>query len=150
MTAIASVQGLDKLTKKLLTFEPKLAKKGIRRAQRAAAKTFLPEVRARAPVFDGQPSPATGRPVPGALRRSHRVRALKRSRTRFGVTVQTAAGAKEFGGEDGFYAAFIELGTKTIDKRGYIRAAFEAKEQAAAETLRRELAAEINTLARGG
>jgi HK97 gp10 family phage protein len=144
------VQGLEQLSKKLLAFEPKLAKKGIRRAQRAAAKTFLPEVRSRAPVYEGPANPKTGRPVPGALRRSHRVRAMKRSRSRFGVKVTTAADAKEFSGEDdGFYGRWIELGSKSITPRGYIRAAFEAKEQAAAETLAKELASEIDAIARG-
>lgn len=75
----------------------KLQRKAFRTASRRAGKIYAEAAKARAPVDTGQ------------LRRSIKVRALKRSRTAVGVTVGTSK--KDYTG-DQFYAAFIEYGHK--------------------------------------
>jgi HK97 gp10 family phage protein len=88
-------KALDVLLKGLPT---KVQKKVSRNATRKAAKEIvLPAARSRTPVDTGE------------LEESLVVRAVKRSRTRFGHYVGTKEG--HYRG-DQFYGAFIEFGTK--------------------------------------
>jgi HK97 gp10 family phage protein len=92
------IDGMEDLLKRLKTLEPKLAKKVIRQSLRAGAKVILTAARAKAPRRSG------------LLKKSIKVRALKRSRTgRIGITVQTGEG--DFQGKT-FYGAFVEYGHK--------------------------------------
>lgn len=86
---------LDRLLKGLPL---KVQKKVSRSATRKAAKDIvLPDAKSRVPVDTGD------------LEESLSVRAIKRSRTKFGHEVRTKDG---FYSGDQFYGAFIEFGTK--------------------------------------
>lgn len=85
------------VTRRLNELEPKVRKKIIRQAMRPAMKMIRQDAIARAPRKTGQ------------LRKSIKVRAFKRSRTKIGVSVTTAKGW--FKGE-AFYGGFQEWGWK--------------------------------------
>lgn len=89
----------DKQLDKLLRGLPlKVQTKLSRQATRKAAKDIvLPQAKARVPVNTGD------------LEESLTVKAIKRSRSKFGHQVQTKDG---FYSGDQFYGAFIEFGTK--------------------------------------
>lgn len=92
------VTGIPELDAKLRSLEPKLAKKIYRRSVRKAAKPVLDTARSLAPVESGD------------LKRSLKIRAMKRSRrNKHIVGVQVVTGKEWFKG-DQFYAAFIEFG----------------------------------------
>lgn len=85
--------------------EPKLGKKAMRKSLRAAAKTIiLPEAKIRVPVDTGE------------LEESLTVRAMSRSRTRYGYEVVTrpTSDAAE-------YAMVVEFGTKHTPAAKYLR-----------------------------
>jgi HK97 gp10 family phage protein len=102
------VIGAPELKAVLAALEPKVAKKLTRQAMRKAQKIVLADAKRLVPVDTGQ------------LKKSLSIRALKRSRSRFGVSVQTKEGL--FKGEQ-FYGGFIELGTKKMQARPYLRPA---------------------------
>lgn len=132
-----SFTGDKKLDRMLREFEPKLAKKIIRRTLRKAAKPVLETARQHAPVLTG------------ALKRSLKVRAMKRSRrnkNKYGVRVIT--GDDFFKGEQ-FYGAFIEFGTSRIEAKPYLRPAYDNNKTSVRDVFRREIKKEIEQTARG-
>ena len=88
----------------------KLSRKATRRAARGI---ILPDARAMAPVDTG------------ALEKSLVVKAIRRSRTRIGHSVQTKEGF--FQGEQ-FYGGFQEFGTKTMRADPFLRPALYSNE----------------------
>lgn len=113
MQANFTLTGDKKLDRTLKEMEPKLAKKGIRKATRAAAKVVLADAKRRAPRGDT-----------GKLERSLGVRTAKGGRGKrlrrgtIGHAVVTREGL--FSGE-AFYGGFLEFGTKNRrTKRGRI------------------------------
>ena len=97
------VTGDRALDKTMATMEAKIQKKVARHAMRVAAKSIiLPAAKRRVPVLSG------------ALKRSLKVKAMKRSRSRIGVAVE--AGDGFFKGEQ-YYSGMVEFGWKD-DKRG--------------------------------
>lgn len=113
------VVGAPELKAQLAALEPKVAKKLTRKAMREAQKIVLADAKRLVPVDTGQ------------LRKSLAIRALKRSRSRFGVSVQTKEGL--FKGEQ-FYGGFIELGTKKMEAKPYLRPALYDNEAKVRET----------------
>jgi len=106
------LRGAKQLLEALKTLDDKLAKKVYREAMRAAAKPILETAKANAPV------------VTGALRKSLKIRAIKRTRKgRVGVVISTDKGF--FKGET-FYGSFIEFGTKNMPAHPFIRPAFDS------------------------
>ena len=74
--------------------------------------------------------------VSGDLKKSLKVRALKKKRHRYGVMVATSAGW--FKGKT-FYGAFVEYGTSKKPANPFIRPAFDSESGRAEMVLRREL-----------
>lgn len=114
-------KGIEKLAKTLEALPKSIARQCIRKASREAAKVGQRYLKSIAPVgksetksgftrqkrtFDVQQ--ANGRRKPGELRRSIKVRATKRSRRWVGAVVTISRKL----GQDGFYAGFVEWGTK--------------------------------------
>jgi len=89
------ITGDKKLNRALFRLEKTEAKKIVRKAAREALRPVLSQAKANAPEDTGR------------LVASLKIRALKRSRKRFGATVQTAAG--NFQGET-YYGGFQEWG----------------------------------------
>lgn len=98
------ITGVKELMEKLDQFEPKLRKKILRKTLRKAAKPVLATARRYVPVDTA------------ALKKSLKVRALKRSRRhkhRVGIAVMTSEGW--FKGDE-YYGAFVEFGHR-VGKR---------------------------------
>lgn len=91
----------------------KVQKKLIRHALRAAAKAIQEDAKRIAPDETG------------ALAKSIKVRAMKRSRTRVGVQVFTDSDSLQTDGKKGYYAAFTELGTSREAAQPFLRPALE-------------------------
>ena len=105
------------ITRKLKNLEPKLRKKALGRAAKAAMKPVLSAVRSAAPRDDGP------------LRKSIRLRNLKRSRSRVGVTVASKAAWLSDPDSDGFYPAQVEFGWRAgetdVEGQHFMERAFE-------------------------
>ena len=129
--AITGDKELNRKLKKL----GKDSKKAVKKATKPALKPVMEESRNLAPVKTG------------ALRRSIKVRALKRSRVWVGSRVTTALGK----GQNQFYGAFQEYGTKRgITPKLFMTRAAERKRQQALGIYKRELANQIIAIAKGG
>lgn len=102
------VVGAPELKAQLAALEGRIAKKLTRQAMRKAQKIVLADAKRRVPVDTG------------ALKKSLKVRALRRSRSRFGVEIRTGEGL--FVGKT-FYDGFIELGTKRMRAKPFLRPA---------------------------
>lgn len=101
--------GDEALLRKLSALRTKLPNKVLASAMRKAAKPMLAQAKINVPKKTG------------ALQKSLKIKAKKRSRTRVGVDVGTRkAGAK-------FYGAFVEFGTSRSPAHAYLRPAFDSK-----------------------
>jgi HK97 gp10 family phage protein len=118
------IKGAKELEKKLLSFEPKIGRKIVRNALRKAAKIILIAAKANCPV------------VTGDLKKSLRVRAMKKKKHRYGVMVATSAGW--FKGKT-FYGAFVEYGTSRMPAKPFMRPAFDSEKGKAEMVLKSEL-----------
>lgn len=133
-----SIEGLPEVTAKLKAFEPKLARKYLSQATRAAAKMVLGAAKQAVPVLSG------------ALQKSLRVRAkvrTKKNKADIGHAVTTGKGW--FKG-DTYYGGFIEFGTKHIAERRFMRDAAAKTEPAAREEFKRKIQAAVDAAAMGG
>lgn len=128
MKAEFNLKGLPEVEKALLALDKKVGKKLLTQAMRAAMKPMKAAVQADVPV------------VSGDMKRAVRIKALPRSRTSFGVSVQI--GDKDFQGKT-FYAAMVEYGTSKQAPQGNLRRAFDATQaqsiQIATDTLKQGL-----------
>ena len=132
--ALVSVTGLKELDRKMRALEPAMQKKIIRKAARRAAKPVLDRARAFAPRRSG------------ALERSLKIRALRRSRRRTAIGVQVSTDKGWFKGDE-FYGAFVELGTKHIEAKKYLRDARDQSRGAVKEVWIKELRQILSELA---
>jgi HK97 gp10 family phage protein len=104
------IEGAKQLDKKLIALGPRIAKKVVRQAIRPAAKGIQRTAQANAPVDTG------------ALKKSIKVRALKRSRTRIGITVATNSSDNLFKGKE-FYGGLLEFGFRRGKRTNAIKQA---------------------------
>ena len=95
-----TLTGSDRLNRKLAELTSAQAKAAIRSAARPALQPTLQAARALCPARDGK------------LRRSIKIRAIRRSRTRVGMRLTTSGSDNAFSGKT-FYGGFIEWGWKT-------------------------------------
>ncbi len=123
------------LIKKLLALPKKVAVPAIRKGTRAGAKVILPTARNNAPRLSGK------------LRKSIKVRAIKRSRQFIGARVTTSASGNLFTGET-YYGGFHEYGTAKLTAKEFLQRAVDTKETAAIEATTRTIASEITMRAR--
>lgn len=125
-----TIEGLPEVTAKLREFEPRVARKQLAKATRAAAKMVLAACKQLVPILTG------------ALGKSLRVRAKVRTRKNkndIGASVTTGKGW--FKG-DTYYGGFIEFGTEHIEAREFLRGgAAQVEEQTRAEFRRALIAA---------
>lgn len=110
------VTGDVELDKKLSQMEQKIQKKVARQSMRKAVKEIIvPAAKAKVNKRSG------------ALGRSIKARAMKRSRSRVGV--EARAGEGHFKG-DQYYSGMLEFGTKKMRARPFLRpAGYENKER---------------------
>lgn len=126
------VTGDKELDKQLRTLGDRAAKKLFRRATRSGAKKMQAPITETIPVSGQTKSrkwttDKTGKPhgpgtVPGTLKKTIKVRAMKRSRSgRIGHSIV-------IGGDMADYVAKVELGTKRMRPKRTIRDAFDQNE----------------------
>lgn len=96
--------GSETLNRKLLELTSTQAKAAIRSAARPALQTTLQAARALCPARDGK------------LRKSIKIRAIRRSRSRVGMRLSTSKSDNAFSGKT-FYGGFIEWGRKVGKRR---------------------------------
>lgn len=96
--------GDTELREKLRELTNAEARKAVQGATRESAKVIAAQVKSNAPVKSG------------SLRRSIKVRAIRRSRKRIGMRITTWSGDNLYQGKQ-FYAAFQEFGWKTGSRR---------------------------------
>jgi HK97 gp10 family phage protein len=144
------VIGDKALQRKLKGLEDKMQKKIVRKALREGGKIVLREAKNRAPKDTG------------SLRASLKLRSLKRSKKRIGVQIVTdeaalmkakdrKAGRKVKRSTNAdrllFYAAFVELGTRNMPARPFLRPALKSKKAEvigrARAVMRREVKAAV-------
>lgn len=117
------ILGADEISESLKKVEVKTQKKILRKSMRKALKPVQEAAKANAPVRSGE------------LKKSITVRALPRSRVRFGVQVI----AREPGFEN-WYAKWQEYGTKTgIKPKRYFTKAYANKGEVASKTAQQEI-----------
>ena len=108
---------------------PKYQRKVVRKALREAAKPILRSAREKVPSDTGK------------LRKGLRIRAAKSRRGRFGIRVMTPPRA--YLGIDpeakGYYPAHVELGTRRMAARPYLRPAFDENREKSLGLFAREL-----------
>ena len=119
------VTGIRDIDRKLRALGPKVANRVVRRALRNAAKMVRAEVQANAPEGEARD-----------LVRSVKVRAGKRSRNK--ISMQVGYDKSNFTNPK-FVPAFVEYGTSRQPAQGFMRRAYEGKQDAA----RRQVEAEI-------
>jgi hypothetical protein len=95
-----TLTGSESLNRKLLELTSTQAKAAIRSAARPALQPTLQAARSLCPARDGK------------LRKSIKIRAIRRSRTRVGMRLTTGKSDNAFSGKT-FYGGFIEWGWKT-------------------------------------
>lgn len=105
-----SLKGIPEVEKALLDLDKKVSKKLLLQGMRAAMKPMKEAVKSNVPVQSGD------------MQRAVKIRALPRSRTSFGVTVQI--GEKDFVGKT-WYAAVVEFGSSKQPPQGNLRRAFD-------------------------
>lgn len=132
MAVSGTIEGFDKVFKRLKELEPKVAKKVLRQALRAGAKIIQTRAKANAPVLTGQ------------TKKAIKIRAGKRSRGSVGVNV--SIGARDYVG-DQFYAAFHEYGTSKMQARPFMRPAYDSEKEKAAEVIQRKILEGIEAVA---
>lgn len=110
-----SILGDKVLEKRLKALPLKVQKKILRKAFRSTAKDILSDARIRVPIDTGN------------LRKSLRVRALKKAKGRIGVQIETGT-REELGIDENdkyYYPAAIELGAEGVPVQSFLRAALE-------------------------
>jgi len=139
-----SIPELPGLLKKLHAIgDKKLANGAFRKGLRKGAKRIATASRAAAPIHDG-PYPASRQDrKPGTLRKTIKVRSMKRSRKGVGVRVS------DYYTGAGYYGAFQEYGTKRQKAQPYLRPAFDKNKDAAVNDLKQEIKAAVEGAFRG-
>jgi HK97 gp10 family phage protein len=130
-----SLLGDKELQSRLDGLEPAVAKKIVRKAIRVIGNDIRNDARALAPVKTG------------ALRRSIKVRAIRRSRGRMGVIVRTGT-REELGIENddkGYYPAVQEYGSETVPARPYLRPALDHNQEKGVRKMARLIGELIET-----
>jgi len=113
--------------------DKKLANGAFRKGLRTGAKRIAKDARPLAPVHQG-PYPAHRKDrKPGTLKKSIKVRAMKRSRKGVGIRVS------DYYAGIAYYGAFQEYGTKRQKAKPYLRPAFDKNKAAAVNDLKQEI-----------
>lgn len=132
-----TLSGFNELAREFDRVGKTKAKKVMRKATREAAKIILSQVQAFVPDTADSTGELSERWD------QVKVRAVRRSRVRVGVTFFTDTNWTDRSGNDAWYGGLVELGTKKQKPQAYIRIAFDVSKARAdrkiVEIARREL-----------
>ena len=132
------LSGVPELDRKLKLLAANMANKITRGALRTAGKQLLEKTKAAAPVDTGR------------LRKGLKLKALKRSRTRSGVMIQTpsreALGIKP--GDKSYYPAAVEFGTDKKAANPFMRGTAQKEKPMVVAVFKREVAAGVQEATR--
>lgn len=128
-----TIVGVEEVERALRALPGKVAKQAIRKPLRAGAKIVLARAKQNVPAESG------------ALKKSLKVRAGKRSRNT--ISIRVATGKGWFTGET-FYGAFVEFGTAKMKARHYVQRAYAQTKDKVAAFLKREILSNIEALVR--
>ena len=124
------LKGFGKVSKKFNKLPAAIQKKHLNKSLRAGANVIKNAARSLVAVDEGK------------LKKSLKVRALKRSAKQFGVMVQTGTAA-ELGIPEtknrGYYPFTLEYGTKTQRARPYMRPALHNNDERARKVIGQDL-----------
>lgn len=137
---------LPALLKKLHALgDKKLANAAFRKGLRKGAKLIAGSARPLAPMHDGPYPPHRVDRAPGTLRKTIKVRAIKRTRKGVGVRVS------DYYTGQGYYGAFQEYGTKHQKATPYLRPSFDKHKGEAVTLLKAEIKSAVEVaFAKGG
>lgn len=127
MKVTVKIEGIDRLMSKLRDVMKTKARKAVRKGSRPAAKIVAAKAKDLVPVDTGE------------LKKVIKVRALPKSRKWAGAmaTVKVEGGPTYYGG-------FVELGTKKMRARHFMRRAAELSRAAASRAFVEGMAEELN------
>lgn len=142
MSVSGSVNSADlaRALKNLREFPQKVERRALSKAGRAASKEIASRAKELAPI---QQKPKRGqklRSPRGRLKKSIKVRAMKRKKGRVGFRVTTGQG--EFKG-DTYYGGMVEYGTTSQPAQPFMRPAWDEKQNEALVTYTSEVKREI-------
>lgn len=136
------LSGSEELQRLFDEFEPRIAKGALRKAMRRGINLIFQHIKSITPVLQYDKK---GR-IRGALKRHLKVRAIARSRRRFGVQIMTPT-REQLGvdaKEKGYYPLHVE--EEFGGKDSYLRRGWDQREKAAVAVIEHELGAEIERL----
>jgi len=145
MSTISKVPGLAEARLRLTELPRRVARNVLSRAAYAGGTVFRDEARLRAPVYTGPVS--QGHPPPGTLKKQVYAKSIPERSSEFRRVVfvsvrhgkkQQRVGKKQIN-RDAYYWWFVEGGTKYMQARPYLRPAFEARKQDAAQAVKSSL-----------
>lgn len=142
------VTGDERINRALKKISGKEAKGLMRKSMRPALKPVLQEAKSNAPSDTGQ------------LKKNIKIKAMKRSRSSFGMRVSMGRPGQKDNTGKAFYGAFLELGTQdratqsganrgTIKRRDFIRNAYKTKQDHAYRIYRTLVTRGIRRIAAG-
>jgi HK97 gp10 family phage protein len=155
------IEGLRELGEALKLFPEKIAGKIMRAAVSSGAAVVRDDAKRRASEYREPRTACVGGSswdiegkIPAPIRTGTLARAVSMKHARGGNTyneayevyvrsARTDKKVKAYGKYDAYYWRFVEFGTVKMTKRPFMRPAFEAKKHAAAEEIRRILAAAV-------
>ena len=145
-----TIHGLKELQAALRQFPKEIQGKVLAGALREGGKSMITDAKARALKLNESQLPhnvGRGKEIvqPGNISRNIMVRNVKHTEST--ATVSIGVRAKGKGATNAFYWRFFEFGTKFIAKKPFMRTAFEAKKQEAAEALKTALGKRIEAAA---
>ena len=141
MNVTVEVKGLAELQAKLLELPGKVERRVVRKAVSDGAAVVRDEMKARAPVYTGEVS--EGHPPPGTLRNAvfekFDAENSHDGSTTFIVGVRHGKSQRHVGKKnrnlDAYYFWWVEFGTAKMAAHPFMRPAFDAKRESAAQTI---------------
>lgn len=141
-TGTIQITGLSDLEKRLEGFADKLAKNILSGAIRAGAVVIQKEARALAPVSDVSHKLGKGSKAveiqPGHLRKSIKVRLAPRKSRSVPIEYWVYVSKKAW------YWKFVEFGTSKMNRKSFMRPAFDTHKEAALERIKEYLSTRID------
>ena len=129
-----TIEGSDKIIRKLKSMDRKIARKIMRQSLRDSAKRFKKAIEDEAPVDSGD------------LKKSVKVRSGKKSRNYVSVLAQIGEGF--FKGPT-WYAGAVHYGTSKLDPNPFIERAFENIKDSESRQLAKDIWQRIDESAKG-